>query len=221
MRLLVKLPSRSRPTKLLDVLKKYVEYASDISNIQFLISLDQNDKTVTPELTDTILRDIPNSKVCIGNSKSKIHACNRDMNEASNYDIILLASDDMIPIVKGYDAIIREKMIHHFSDTDGVLWFNDGYRGQNLNTLCILGKRYYDRFGYIYHPAYKSFYCDNEFTQVASRLGRQVYFDTVIIKHEHPDNINGTYDELYLKNNDFYQKDKLTFILRKLQHFRR
>ena len=26
----------------------------------------------------------------------------------------------------------------HYPDTDGVLWFNDGYKGNKLNTLCIL-----------------------------------------------------------------------------------
>lgn len=221
MRLLVKLPSRSRPTKLHDVLKKYVEYASDISNIQFLISLDQDDITVTTELINDLMRDIPNCKICIGSSKSKIYACNRDMDKVSNYDIIILASDDMIPQIHGYDAIIREQMIQYFPDTDGVLWFNDGYRGQNLNTLCILGKRYYDRFGYIYHPGYKSFYCDNEFTEVANRLGRQVYFDFVIIKHEHPANTSGEYDDLYVKNDAYSQKDHVLYTLRRLTNFSR
>lgn len=219
MRLLVKLPSRSRPTKLYDVAKKYVEYAYDISNIQFLISLDIDDATVTPELI-TNLQSIPNCKICIGQSKSKIHACNRDMEKVTAYDIILLASDDMIPIVKDYDRIIREKMIKHFPDTDGVLWFNDGYKETRVNTLCILGKRYYDRFGYIYYPEYTSFFSDNEFTEVANALKRQVYFHDVIIKHEHPANTNDIYDELYIKNQQYNQKDKILFIMRKASKFK-
>ena len=58
----------------------------------------------------------------------------------------------MVPLVNGYDTVIKEKMTLHYADTDGVLWFNDGHQEKKLNTLCILGKKYYDRFGYIYHP---------------------------------------------------------------------
>ena len=75
--------------------------------------------------------------------------------------IVLLASDDMIPMEKGFDNIIIDKMKNYYPDTDGVLWFNDGYQGDKLNTLCILGKKYYDRFGYIYNPEYISVLSDN------------------------------------------------------------
>ena len=210
MRLLVKLPSRSRPTKLYETLIKYVDYAEDLSNIQFLISLDSNDSTVDDILLEK-LRSITNCTVCVGVSASKIDACNRDMDKVSEYDIILLASDDMIPVKKGYDNIIRTCMNNYFPDTDGVLWFNDGYRGKQLNTLSILGKKYYERFGYIYYPEYKSFYCDDEFTAVSANLGKYIYFNEVIIKHEHPTNINGQLDELYIQNNAHWDHDRILF----------
>jgi hypothetical protein len=91
--------------------------------------------------------------IVVGRSCGKIGAINRDMDLAPPFDILLLASDDMIPIVKGYDRIIRDNMP---LDTDRVLHFNDGHRTDSLNTLCILGKKYYDRFGYIYYPEYKT-----------------------------------------------------------------
>ena len=67
----------------------------------------------------------------------------------------------MIPEIKGFDSIIRNEMQKLFPDTDGILWFFDGWR-KDLNTLCILGRKYYDRFGYIYHPDYNSFWSDAE-----------------------------------------------------------
>jgi hypothetical protein len=73
-----------------------------------------------------------------------------------------------------------------YPDTDGVLWFFDGWR-KDLNTLCILGRKYYDRFGYVYHPEYKSFWSDAEFTDVATILNKQTFIDKVIIRHLHPD----------------------------------
>ena len=106
----------------------------------------------------------------------------------------------MIPVVKGYDTIIKNNMSKLYPDTDGVLWFNDGYQGNKLNTLCILGKKYYDRFGYIYNPEYISVWSDNEFMDVGNILGKQTYFDEVIIQHQHPDWGFGERDMVHTNN---------------------
>lgn len=212
MKLLIKFPTRSRPQKCLDVLNEYIRNA--IGNIHFLVTLDEDDETVTPSFLEALVR-IPNCTYVIGQSKGKIHACNRDMKFAPAYDILLLASDDMIPIVKGYDRIIREKMTELYPNTDGVLWFNDGYRGNKLNTLCILGRTYYERFGYIYHPDYVSFYSDNEFMEVAASLGKQTYFSDVIIRHEHPFNTKGLIDELYIANETHMENDRCIWVARR------
>lgn len=216
MNILVKLPSRGRPDKLLKVISLYIEYATNNEKMSFLVSLDSDDKTVTDDLVNQLKSKHKNMQVCIGISKSKIHAVNRDMDNVSNYDILLLASDDMIPKIKGYDEIIRNKMMIHFPDTDGVLWFNDGYREKLLNTLVICGKKYYNRFNYIYHPDYKSFWCDNEFTDISVELKRVQYFPQVIIEHVHP--INSTsveMDETYIKNEAYDSQDRATYIRRK------
>ena len=125
----------------------------------------------------------------------------------------------MIPIKDGYDKIIIEKMKENYPDTDGVLFFNDGYQGRRLNTLCILGKKYYERFNYIYHPDYKSTWCDNEFMSVADILDRQTYFDEVIIKHEHPDWGYGRHDSIHQKNYNDLTHDQKTFINRRNKNF--
>ena len=216
MKLLIKLPSRSRPFQLMEVVYQYMCQAE--GDISILISLDTNDSTITTDMIQTLEYN-KNVKVVLGESSSKIDACNRDMNVSGDYDIVLLASDDMVPVVKGYDRIICEKMKELYPDTDGVLWFNDGYRGRTLNTLCILGRKYYERFGYIYHPDYKSFYCDNEFMEVANSLGKQTYFDEVIIRHEHPDNTGIIADELYMKNSIFTHRDHMLYVARRHMGF--
>ena len=140
------------------------------------------------------------------------------MYKTTGWDIVLLASDDMIPVVKGYDQIIRQDMSKHFSDTDGTLWYNDG--GQSdINTLCILGKKYFDRFGYIYHPAYTSLWCDNEFTKVSQKLNKVYRSQTTIIEHAHPVYKKTNYDPLYAKNESFYIADKQVFLDRESKNF--
>jgi len=219
MKILIKFPTRGRKHKFLNTFKKYYDLCSNIENIKFLISVDSDDLDMTSEDTLEILDSFKNTDVIIDNSESKIHAVNRDVVSDESWDILLLASDDMIPQVKGYDKIIVEKMLEHYPDTDGVLWFNDGFQGNRLNTLCILGKKYYERFNYIYYPEYKSTWCDNEFMDVANILNKQTYFDEIIIKHEHPDWGYGNRDLIHGKNQADLNFDSNLYNQRKLSNF--
>jgi hypothetical protein len=142
MKLLVKLPTRGRKTKFLSVLKKYYDLCEDKDNTHFLISLDEDDSEMNDQHTKDVLRTYKNLTFIYDNSKSKIDAVNRDIEKiVDSWDILLLASDDMIPQIIGYDIIIKNKMSEFFPETDGILWFNDGFQGNRLNTLCILGKK--------------------------------------------------------------------------------
>lgn len=208
MKLLVKFPTRGRVDKFLTTFHLYQEMCNDINNTMFLISIDVDDESMNnPSIIEKI-NSYKNTFLVIGNSESKIHAVNRDLNEFEyKWDIVLLASDDMIPQVKGYDDIIRNNMMFNYPDLDGVLWFNDGYQADKLNTLCILGKKYYDRFNYIYHPDYKSCWSDNEFMVVGNILKKQSYINQVIIRHEHPDWGYGNVDFVHQNNIKDYNHD--------------
>lgn len=219
MKILIKFPTRNRKTKFFNTLKKYQNLANNIDNIIFLISIDEDDVDMNNSESLEILSSFKNCKVVVGKSSSKIHAVNRDVNLIEKWDILILASDDMIPQVNGYDEIILNKMKEFYPDTDGVLWFNDGFQGNKLNTLCILGKKYYERFNYIYYPEYKSTWCDNEFMSVASILNKQTYFDEVIIKHEHPDWGYGNRDLIHQKNQIDYSFDMNLYNTRKTINF--
>jgi hypothetical protein len=161
-----------------------------------------------------------NLEVVIADPCGKIGAINYGIKEASEgYDIIVLASDDMVPTGYGWDRHIINCMTKHYPDTDGVLWFNDGHVGDTLNTLSILGKQYLDRFGYIYHPSYEALWCDNEFMDVANLLGKQTYFNECIIRHEHPAWTNKAHDNLNMRDNQYYTMDKLNYEHRKANNF--
>jgi len=219
MKILVKFPTRSRKNKFFNVLKKYHQFSNNINNITFQITLDNDDVEMNNPDTIEILKSFKNTAFVFGDSKSKIDAVNRDIDTNGDWDIILLASDDMIPNVKGYDEIIINKMKEFYPDTDGVLWFNDGFQGKKLNTLCILGKKYYERFGYIYHTDYKSTWCDNEFMDVANLLDKQTYIDDVIIKHEHPDWGYGNPDYVHKNNVSDYHHDYDVYNKRLINNF--
>lgn len=216
MKILFKYPTKSRLNICLDQLEKYINLANDIENIQFILSIDNDDIEMINN-RDKILSINKNINIYIGNPNGKVDAINRDIPDPITFDILVLISDDMIPIVKGYDDIIRYKMKLFYPDTDGVLFFNDGYLGPKLNTIYICGSKYYQRFNYIYYPEYKSLWCDNEFMNVANQLKKQTYIDDVIIKHEHPAwNILVPLDELYKINDSYNNVDKKLYFSRNL-----
>ena len=219
MKLLIKFPTRNRKTKFLTTLRKYYNFLSKKNDVTFLITMDEDDIEMNNDFVKEILNTYNNLIYFYGNSKTKVEAINKDIEKIEDWDIVLLASDDMIPTVKGYDDIIINEMKNNFPDTDGVLWFNDGYQGNKLNTLSILGKKYYERFGYIYNPEYKSVWSDNEFMLVANILGKQKYFDNVIIKHEHPDWGFGNRDQIHQENMKNESSDKDIFIKNKSTNF--
>ena len=219
MKLLIKFPTRNRKNKFFKVLRQYQNLCEDLDNTYFLITLDNDDESMNSSDVEDIFNTFKNVKVIYGTSNSKIHAVNRDIELVNDWDIVLLASDDMTPKVKGYDNIIRNKMKEFYSDTDGILCFNDGFQGEKLNTLCILGKKYYKRFNYIYHPDYKSCWSDNEFMEVGKILKKQTYIDSVIIKHEHPDWGYGNRDQIHTNNINDYQYDLGVYNRRKEINF--
>lgn len=228
MNILVKMPSRSRPEKLISNIQEYYEKATNKTSIGFLVSIDEDDETQQVVL-DWYGKNKIGVLLKIGKSESKIHACNRDIEQVTEFgldwDIVVLASDDMRVQVHGWDEIIRQNMAKHFQDTDGCLWFNDGAKHsagakQVICTLSIIGRKYYDQYGYIYYPGYKSFFCDNEFTEVAAAQKKITYIDQVIIRHEHPHWGYGKQDDLYKENQKYWKHDQELYHSRKQSAFK-
>jgi hypothetical protein len=223
MRILLKCPTRSRPAQFLRILNQYVSLANRPDLLGVCISCDLDDTSMIDGIIQQSIKNITYrvdwSNIYYGNSTNKIEAVNADLvNVDWPWEMVVIVSDDMVPQVKGYDDVLRSHMIANFADTDGILWVNDGTQADKLNTISIMGRKMYDSFGYLYHPAYKSLFCDTEFTDLCKGplASKCTYIPHVLIKHEHP----GTgfpqrNDALYVRNNLFWYQDLMTYISRK------
>ncbi len=178
MKILFKYASRSRPQRFFEGLESIVNnVASD--NYLVLVSADKNDATMfNPEVTAR-LSQYKNVEIIYGSSVSKIDAINRDLKSYTDWDILVNFSDDMIFTAKSFDENIRTNMQNIFPSTDGVLHYWDENNGNRLMTMSIMGKKYFDRFGYIYHPSYVSLWSDNEAQTVAKLLGKYRFIQKV------------------------------------------
>lgn len=229
-KLLIQFPTRNRPEKFEKMLNLYLDLLEDKDNTLIRVSCDSSDAS---------MKSFPYTNFngliqwSFADNHTKVEAINRTPDKAggsagvitpdggwcfNEWEIVLVASDDMTPIVKGYDNIIRQKMFENYPDTDGVLWFYDGFR-DDLNTLTIMGRKYYDRFGYIYHPDYASYYCDNELTDIAGMLNKVTRFDECIIRHDFHAHIGDPGDKLHHSNMRFFGRDGFVYGKRKSNNF--
>jgi hypothetical protein len=193
---------------------------NDPSMLGIAVSCDVGDGSMT-DTTELrrVLRPCAWSQVFYSPNRNKIEACNANMSEIDwDWDIVVLVSDDMIPQIRGYDDVIRNHMLAKFPDRNGILWFNDGFQGDKLNTLCVYGRAFYEEQGYIYQPDYKSLFCDTELTDKCRGEYRErcAYIPYCIIRHEHPGTgYSQNMDALYAVNQKYWNEDMYTYIRRK------
>ena len=220
MRILFKFATRSRPALFARGMRSIIENCVS-DNYHILVSVDDDDTTMGRNF------EYPNTTIVSKTSKNKIDAINRDMALASDWDILVNMSDDMVFTKKGFDNIIREAFVEDFhGGNDGDTWerldlclhFPDGNRN-DLITMAIMGRTYFYRFNYIYHPDYKSLWCDNEMTDVAKQLGCYKYVNEKIVEHRHPAYKKGVMDAQYIKTESFMGVDQQTYNKRKANNF--
>ena len=177
--ILFKLATRSRPEKARASINNIIENCTS-DNFTILVSADFDDDTMK-----NFSYVHSNVTIVYGISKSKIDAINRDMDVAPKFDILINTSDDMVFQVKGFDNIIRQDFA---GNLDQFIHYSDGNQKENISTMSIMGVDYYKRFNYIYHPDYKSLWCDAEATDVSVMLGKYRYMgdNKILFKHLHP-----------------------------------
>jgi hypothetical protein len=216
-KILYKLTSRSRPDRCMATIASIIGNSSTDKEYMILLSCDTDDES----MKDFDCPFYLDGRLVIkkGTSKNKIDAINRDVNDVDwDWDVLVNVSDDMI-IEKGFDSVVRNAFENSL---DLFLHLPDGYANERLASMSIMGREYYNRFGYIYHPSYESVYCDNEAMDVAKYLGKYLYVNEHVFKHIHPANVGAhLMDEQYKKTEaaDVHARDCENYQRRKQLQF--
>jgi len=200
MRFLIKFPTRGRPEYFKRAIRNIVDTIST-DNYQIIVSIDDDDTTMLKADILGFVSAFPQLLMFYGQKDSKISAINRDMQHADEWDVILVMSDDMHFTTGGWDEIMVKGIQKVWGKSlDFFAHFNDGYAGEALPTMPILGRKYYERDNYVYHPSYKSFSCDAEAMYVAMLRKKHHYFDEVLFLHQHPSQTPMPNDNTYHVN---------------------
>lgn len=209
--------SRQRPDKFFEGLDNICQLSK--SQDYFIVAkLDHDDHTMNNKGVYERFGSYAELIVKWGHSKSKIDAINRGLTDLPPFDILINFSDDMRFIMAGFDEQIRSDFKKHFPDLDGFLHYPDQYAKDRVSTMSILGKKYFERFNYVYHEQYYSLFCDDEETEKAKLLGKYHYSPLQIFEHRHYVMGAAHKDELY-RRNDSYQADKIIYEQRKAKNF--
>ncbi len=216
MMILIKYATRGRPDLFKKTLSTYIGSLSGKHTVKIIVSIDRDDLSMNNPQMMKFIANFRNVFVKIGNSKSKIEAINANISSDEVFDILILASDDMIPY-DNYDDLI----VSDIGDNNMVaLHYPDGLYNvdsSSIITWSVMSYALYKKLGYIYNPEYKSLWCDNDFTEVARNLGAYKFVDRQIVKHEW---VGRTVkDELHYKNEALGSTDKKVFDKRKKEGF--
>lgn len=213
MRIAYIFPSRSRKTKFFNTLDN-IKIFSESDNFFIVAKLDIDDTEMNnPEVIEKLKTEYPDVIVKWNLSKSKVHACNRDLEDLPECDIIILQSDDMVWEQVGFDNEIREGFKNNFPNFDGVIHYPEEKSVDRTMVLTIMGINLYKQLGYLYEPSFDSVYCDNHLTEMTRKMGKYIFINKRLYSHRHPIWGLCEWDLLYRKNEDaeVYEKDRETF----------
>lgn len=129
--------------------------ADNSANIEIITCVDHDDEAGKAAFPDAL----------ISNENTVVAAWNKAAEEATG-DVLIALDDDWQP-AHAWDQIIESYM----SNGADILHVGDKHRKDELICHPIVSKRFYESMGYLWHPSFKSVYCDNWFTEVAKRWG--------------------------------------------------
>ncbi len=207
-KLLVHIPSRGRPVQLINCIVRFRDAIHDKENTMIVATLDSDD--INP--LDTLWRDPSgNLEMLVGKHANKVEAINADL-DIFPWDVLVCASDDLSPMTPGFDQAIRTDFSNEADDLDAVFWYPDS--NQRICCHPVMGRRYYERDDYVFHPSYRGFYCDDELTMVAQKRGKLFQSTSMKWMHEHPNYATRKADETDKRAKAFMREDYHNFARR-------
>lgn len=217
---LFKFPSRNRPDRFFASLDSIYNNVSDKDYFHVSCTLDLDDLTMNNATVTERIFTYPNISIEWGKSKSKVHAVNRSMPIDIDWDILINMSDDMIFTSPGFDVMIAVDMLCHFPDMSGLLHYPDQDAKDALATLYVAGKKWWEfRGGQIYHPSYKSLWCDNEEQLAAKTCGKYLYLGYPLVMHLNPAYGHLPKDALFERQQSDWNVDEENFYKRRALNF--
>lgn len=193
-------------------MQAFLAKATDPTHVEYILAVNEDETFVLPSKELTGWGRCALVKEGVTGPASGWNAAAR----ASRGDILITVADDYFP-QDAWDAQIRDAIPDVTRDV--VLQVNNSDGSGKLLPFSILTRRYYERYGYIFYPAYHGLFGDSEFTAQARR-DRVVYAARqIVFEHRHPDLGRAPMDEVYARQKSHFAAGKRLFKERKAKGF--
>lgn len=188
MKLLFKIPSKSRPKQVYELIMNIYNNSADKQNCKILLSADKNDETMYNYDFVNSVKDYIDAGfllLCFDESKSRIDAINRDMKLVTDFDLLCYVPDD-VEFKFHFDNDIRNLYKKYFKDkTNGKFFYDSG-----LKEILVMDKEFYLEQGYIYNDISRYNLIINYYTDSKEERNNELNFCfTENIKNEFINNI--------------------------------
>lgn len=205
-------PSRGRAALALSVINNWIGKADNPDNIEYLLSIDDDEHEVNAYLP--VCKRTYKPIICYAfKNRSAIDAINIAATKATG-DIFIVVSDDFDCLLS-WDKVLLDAIGDR---TDFVAKTWDGCQPWII-TLPIMDRAYYNRFGYIYNPAYVHMFCDTEMSHVGDLLGRTIKLD-ITFPHKHYSQQGGiARDHVSIKNDATWNQGESVYLERMKDNF--
>jgi hypothetical protein len=203
-------PSRGRIQRAEDAIVEWRGRASGAHAVEYLLSVDDDDPSLD-SYRELAARQAVG--LVVGSNRRMVDAMNRGAACATG-DVIVGISDDF-GCPDRWDAAIAEVVGDR---RDCAVLVHDGIDARIL-TLPVLGRAFYDRLGFVYHPSYVSMFADDDLTAIARRDGVLLDATHLRFPHRHYAVAMSAIDPTYARQNSnefwwhgwhVYEKRRLT-----------
>ncbi len=167
--LLIKISTHECPDTFFATLDAYERNVSSQTQCHFLVTCDKNDSTMNNGPIIKKLNSYSNVRYEFVDNKTPVELSNSGLT-SEQFDLLLLAADDKEPCTYQFDKIIVEQYQKRFPTFDGILVCKGGIRTPDADGIFAIGRSYYDRFGFVFNPAYEEFCASQELISVAKIL---------------------------------------------------
>ena len=171
-------PSRNRPQMAFDQYKNWMAKSTGLVPIEHILSIDIDELQANEYRQlfkdSLIVQDNPSDGYVVG-------ATNVAAKHAKG-DILIYLSDDF-DCPTQWDVLIVNRLK---GKVMAGLEVNDSYQtNRNLLTIPIITRDLYDKWGFFWHPEFKSMFCDNFMYEQIKREGVLVDAMDLVFEHKH------------------------------------
>lgn len=135
--------------------KLWLDRADNRANIEIITCIDADDESCKKAFPNAVIS--PTKTACAAWNEAAKHTTG---------DVLVVLDDDW-HCPAGWDSIIESYMCNNAD----ILHVGDERRKDDLICHPIVSRKYYEMIGYVWHPLFKSVYCDNWATTMAKNWG--------------------------------------------------